>query len=86
VLDNGGWQAVKEATLRMYPDGVAAQTGQFQARLGTDKRDFAQVAQAFGAHGETVSDPADIAAAIARCLQAVDAGQAAVLVARIKPF
>ena len=86
VLDNGGWQAVKEATLRMYPEGVAAQTGQFQARLGSGKRDFAQVAQAFGAHGETVTDPADISAAIARCLDAVDAGQAAVLVARIKSF
>lgn len=24
VLDNGGWQAVKEATLRMYPNGAAA--------------------------------------------------------------
>ena len=86
VLDNGGWQAVKEATLRMYPDGVAAKTGQFQAQLGTAKRDFAQVAQAFGAYGETVNDPADIDAAMARCLSAVDAGQAAVLVARIKPF
>jgi acetolactate synthase I/II/III large subunit len=86
VLDNGGWQAVKEATLRVYPDGAAAQTQQFQARLGGAKRDFAQVAQAFGAHGETVRDPQDLEGAIARCLAAVDAGQAAVLVARIKPL
>ncbi len=86
VLDNGGWQAVREATLRVYPDGVAAQLDQFQARLGGPKRDFAMVGQAFGAHGETVSDPGQIDAAIARCLQAVEAGQAAVLVARIKPF
>jgi acetolactate synthase-1/2/3 large subunit len=86
VLDNGGWQAVREATLRMYPNGVAASIDQFQARLGGEKRDFAQVAQAFGAHGETVTDPDALEAAIARCFQAVDAGQAAVLVARIKPF
>ncbi len=86
VLDNGGWQAVKEATLRVYPVGAAAQSQQFQARLGGAKRDFAQVAQAFGAHGETVREPQDLEAAIARCLAALDAGQAAVLVARIKPF
>jgi hypothetical protein len=33
VLDNGGWQAVKEAVLRVHPDGPAAQAGDFQARL-----------------------------------------------------
>ncbi len=79
VLDNGGWQAVKEAVLRVYPDGQAAKTDQFQARLQGEQRHFEQVAVAFGAYGESVSDPADVPAAIARCLQAVDAGQAAVL-------
>jgi acetolactate synthase I/II/III large subunit len=84
VLDNGGWQAVKEATLRMHPDGPAAQVNEFQSRLGGAVRNFAQVGEAFGAHGETVSDPAELTAAIARCLAAVDNGQAAVLVARLK--
>ncbi|MES1979180.1 MAG: thiamine pyrophosphate-requiring protein [Pseudomonadota bacterium] len=79
VLDNGGWQAVKEAVLRVYPDGVAARTNEFQARLQGQDRQFEKVAQAFGAHGECVSDPAEVEAAIARCLKAVDAGQAAVL-------
>ena len=86
VLDNGGWQAVKEATLRVHPDGFAAATNQFQARLDGAVRRFDQVAAAFGAHGETVSEPAGVEAAIARCLAAVDRGQAAVLVAKIKPF
>ena len=31
VLDNGGWAAVKEATLRMYPDGEAMAAREFQA-------------------------------------------------------
>jgi acetolactate synthase-1/2/3 large subunit len=79
VLDNGGWQAVKEAVLRVYPDGAAAQANQFQARLQGQERHFEQVAQAFGAYGECVSEPSEVAAAIARCLQAVDAGRAAVL-------
>ncbi len=79
VLDNGGWQAVKEAVLRVYPDGAAATADQFQARLQSQDRQFEKVAEAFGAHGECVSDPTDVEAAIARCLAAVDAGQAAVL-------
>ncbi len=79
VLDNGGWQAVKEAVLRVYPDGSAVQADEFQARLQGQHRHFEQVAQAFGAYGECVSEPGDVEAAIARCLKAVDAGQAAVL-------
>ncbi len=79
VLDNGGWQAVKEAVLRVYPDGEAKAADEFQARLQGEQRHFEQVGQAFGAYGECVSDPAHVPAAIARCLAAVDAGQAAVL-------
>jgi acetolactate synthase I/II/III large subunit len=79
VLDNGGWQAVKEAVLRVYPDGSAVQADEFQARLQGQNRHFEKVAEAFGAYGECVSDPAEVEAAIARCLKAVDAGQAAVL-------
>lgn len=86
VLDNGGWQAVKEAVLRMYPDGAAAASNEFQARLAGERRDFAQVAAAFGAHAETVDDPAALKAAIARCLTALDAGRAAVLCARVTPL
>ena len=79
VLDNGGWQAVKEAVLRVYPDGEAKKSDEFQARLQGEQRHFEQVGQAFGAYGECVSDPAQVPAAIARCLKAVDAGQAVVL-------
>ena len=98
VLDNGGWQAVKEAVLRVYPDGEAAAANAFQARLSGDvgddvrgdvageKRCFEQVAVAFGGYGEAVRDPAELPAAIARCLAAVDRGQAAVLNVALKPL
>jgi acetolactate synthase I/II/III large subunit len=79
ILDNGGWQAVKEAVLRVYPDGAAAQANEFQARLQGEQRRFEQVGQAFGAYGEYLSDPNEVPAAIARCLAAVDEGRAAVL-------
>ena len=83
VLDNGGWQAVKESVLRVYPDGQAAQSNEFQARLAGEHRHFEQVAAAFGAHAEAVQDPAALAAAITRCIAAVDGGRAAVLSVRV---
>jgi acetolactate synthase-1/2/3 large subunit len=83
VLDNGGWQAVKSAVQRVYPKGVAAETNQFQSRLMSgrqgEQRRFSDVAKAFGAHGECVSEPDDLATAIDRCLAALDDGKAAVL-------
>lgn len=79
VLDNGGWQAVKEAVLRVYPSGEAAGANEFQARLGGEQRRFDMVAQAFGAHGECVTQPDQLSGAITRCFAALDAGRAAVL-------
>jgi len=83
VLDNGGWQAVKSAVQRVYPQGVAAETDQFQSRLTSgrqgERRDFSAVAMAFGAHGECVTEPDDLAASIDRCMAALDDGKAAVL-------
>jgi acetolactate synthase I/II/III large subunit len=83
VVDNGGWQAVKSAVQRVYPRGAAAETDRFQSRLASghqgERRDFSAVAKAFGAHGETVTEPDELAASIDRCLAALDDGQAAVL-------
>jgi len=44
VLDNGGWQAVKEAVLRVYPKGTAAAANAFQAGLEGNHRHFEQIA------------------------------------------
>jgi acetolactate synthase-1/2/3 large subunit len=82
VLDNTGWAAVKEATLRVYPDGEAKAGGDYGATLAPDMN-FAMVAQAAGAHGELISDPDAVEGAIARCLAAVRGGQSAVLHARV---
>jgi acetolactate synthase I/II/III large subunit len=90
VLDNGGWQAVKSAVQRVYPNGIAAETDQFQSRLTSDRqgeqRDFSAVARAFGAHGERVTEPNDLAPAIDRCLAALDDGKAAALHVYVTPL
>ena len=87
VLDNRGWGAVKGAVQRVYPGGVAAQHDAFFARLDTaEVRRLEEVGRAFGAHAERVTEPEEVPAALARCLERVEAGQAAVLVARIPPI
>jgi acetolactate synthase-1/2/3 large subunit len=90
VLDNGGWQAVKSAVQRVYPKGVAAETDQFQSRLRSGRqgeaRDFSGVGRAFGAHGECVTEPDDLASAIDRCLAALNDGKAAVLHVHVTPL
>ncbi len=85
LLDNGGWSAVKESTLRMYPQGEAKSTNQFASDLGY-ATDFAAIAEAAGAHGERLTDPEQVEAAIERCLTALDAGRSALLHVRITPL
>ncbi len=82
VLDNRGWSAVKEATLRVYPDGEAKAANDFEAELAP-MTDFAKVAEAAGAYGERVESPAAVEAAIQRCLEQVRGGRTAILHARV---
>ena len=56
VLDNSGWSAVKQSTLRVYPDGDASIANEFEAELAP-KVEFGKVAEAFGAYAEKVSRP-----------------------------
>jgi acetolactate synthase-1/2/3 large subunit len=90
VLDNGGWQAVKSSVQRVYPKGVAAATNSFQSQLRSgrqgEQRNFSDIGRAFGAHAEFVGDPDELAAAVDRCLAAVDGGIAAVLHVQITPL
>jgi acetolactate synthase-1/2/3 large subunit len=82
VMDNTGWNAVKQSTLRVFPEGEAKGAGEFEAELAP-KVAFTKVAEAFGAYGEEVGDPADVPAAIARCLKEVRGGRSALLHVRV---
>ena len=82
VVDNTGWSAVKNSTLRVYPGGEAKAADEFEAEL-TPNADFGKIAEAFGAYGEKISDPDAVPAALARCVKEVRAGRAAILHARV---
>ncbi|MGA2814747.1 MAG: thiamine pyrophosphate-requiring protein [Xanthobacteraceae bacterium] len=77
VLDNSGWSAVKQSTLRVFPDGEANAANEFEAEL--TKVEFTKIGEAFGAYVEKASDPADVPAAIARCAEEVRGGRMALL-------
>ncbi len=82
LFDNAGWSAVKEATLRVYPEGEAKATNEFNALLAPDV-EFAKICEAAGGYGEMLTDPEAVPAAIQRCLKEVRGGRSAVLHVRI---
>ena len=85
ILDNAGWAAVKEATLRVYPEGEAKARHEFEALLAPEM-DFAKIAEAAGAYGEMLTEPGEVRAAVGRCLSEVRGGRSAVLHVRIAPL
>ena len=82
LLDNTGWSAVKESTLRVFPQGEAKSADKFQAGL-MPNAEFSKIAEAFGAYGEKVADPDDVPAALARAVKEVRGGRAALLHVRV---
>jgi acetolactate synthase-1/2/3 large subunit len=48
--------------------------------------DFAAIAEAAGAHGERLTDPEQVEAAVERSLAALDAGRSVLLHVRITPL
>ena len=85
LLDNSGWNAVKLSTLRVYPDGDASQSDEHESYLCSDV-EYGKVAEAFGAHAEKLVDPADVPAALERCVRIVREGRLAMLHVRVTPL
>jgi acetolactate synthase-1/2/3 large subunit len=82
LFDNSGWSAVKEATLRVYPEGEAKATNEFNALLAPDV-EFTKICEAAGGYGERVDDPEEVPAVIQRCLKEVRGGRSALMHVRI---
>ena len=78
IFNNRKYASMQNMHRRLYPDGAAVGTGTY---YGTHIRapDFVKIAEAFGAHGEQVGDPAGLEDALRRGLEAVGAGRSAIL-------
>ncbi|HZD54557.1 MAG TPA: thiamine pyrophosphate-dependent enzyme, partial [Woeseiaceae bacterium] len=79
VANNSMWYAVEQSTVDIYPDSATDDPqGLPMTRFGYSP-DYAAIAAACGAHGETVTDPEQLAGALQRGLARNRDGQAAVI-------
>jgi len=79
VANNGMWYAVEQSTVDIYPDGAAAAGENLPLTQFGSTPDYAAIAAACGAWGETVSDPAKLEAALRHGIERNAAGQAALI-------
>ncbi|WP_424629938.1 thiamine pyrophosphate-requiring protein [Bradyrhizobium sp. SYSU BS000235] len=71
IFNNGMWDAVRQATLKVYPDGVASTANSHVLTELDGLPAFEQVCIAAGGYGERVEHAADLPAALERALNAV---------------
>lgn len=82
IFNNSKYAAMQNMHKRMYPEGVAVETGNY---LGTfiNGPDYVKVIEAFGGYGEKVELPDALPDALRRGQEAVHAGKTAVLDVRV---
>ncbi|HME93960.1 MAG TPA: thiamine pyrophosphate-requiring protein [Methylomirabilota bacterium] len=79
IYNNQQWEAVKQSTLAVHPDGHAQASGRFPlTSLGPAPR-YEEIVRAFDGHGERVETPAEVGPALRRALAAVREGRQAVV-------
>jgi acetolactate synthase-1/2/3 large subunit len=71
VFNDGGWGAVRRATLGVHPHGWAAATGHVPLSDLSPSPRYEEIVRAFDGHGERAEDPAELPGALRRALRAV---------------
>jgi acetolactate synthase I/II/III large subunit len=82
IFQNCSYSTGTRATASAYPDGYAARGG-FKGGYFEQPMDFAKEAEAAGAHGENVHDPAEVAPALRRGRDQIRQGKPAVIAVRL---
>jgi acetolactate synthase-1/2/3 large subunit len=71
IANNARWAAVHRSTLGVYPKGAAAQAEKPPFATLEPSPRFEHIVQASGGHGESVSEPKELMAALERALKVV---------------
>jgi len=72
IVDNQRWNEVGSATRHLYPEGRAARNRDLEPLTYFDKRlRLEKVVECAGGHGERVTDPSELPAALARAIRVV---------------
>jgi acetolactate synthase-1/2/3 large subunit len=75
VFNNGIWNAVRRATLAMYPDGEAARSNAMPFTQLTPAPDYVAIARAHGHGAERIEDGTALPEAIERALAGIRNGR-----------
>ena len=78
IFNNKKYAAMQNMHKRMYPEGVAVETGYLPAPTSM-ARTYVKVIEAFGGYGETVEDPEALPDALKRGLEANRNGKPAII-------
>jgi acetolactate synthase I/II/III large subunit len=85
VFNNRSYASMKGGIEKFYPEGWSAQTGVYHGAGIAPAPDYAGLGALFGGHGERVTDPRAVGAAVRRAIEAVNGGRPAVLDLHIAP-
>jgi acetolactate synthase I/II/III large subunit len=83
VFNNAGYRAAKLPVMGLFPQGSSVSQNDFTGTVMSNPPRFAAIADACGGHGEHVDDPDELAGALSRAIDAVKAGQCAVVDVRL---
>jgi acetolactate synthase-1/2/3 large subunit len=79
IFNNQGWRAPKYSMLGVHPDGFGSRAAELDIRFEPPPDYSGIAAAAGGAHAEIVREPAQLAPALKRALQAIREGRCAVI-------
>ncbi len=71
VFNNGVWNAVRRATLAMYPNGAAARSNEMPVTSLAPSPDFVRIVEASRGWGERVERGADLPGALQRAIEVI---------------
>ena len=71
VLNNGSWDAVRNSTLDIYPDGHASRANHVPTVPFTPVPEYGRIAEAAGCHTELVECAEDFPAALQLALAVI---------------
>lgn len=85
ICNNQGYVSQEWNLYKYFPSGHALSNQNVYGRVIEPTPDYSAMAPAFGAHGECVTDPAQLESAIVRAINSVSQGRLALLDVRLQP-
>jgi acetolactate synthase-1/2/3 large subunit len=85
ICNNHGYASQEWNLYKYFPSGYALKNNDPYGKVIDPTPDYAKMAPAFGAHGECVTEPRQLEAALLRAFDAMQQGQLALLDIRLEP-